>query len=427
MKGTVGIACALLWGLACAGCQNDSGLNVGPRDISATPDALDFGFQHTETAVTQTVTLKNVGGDDLHVSDLSLVPDEEIYRIAGTSPAVTAPFTLAAGDSVEVEIRFQPTLPGPVPVALAVESDDPDEPVFEVPLTGNGFREQTDTVEQGTQYSADILFVIDDSGSMGNDQEKLAQSFNTFITWLVEHTISFQIGVTTTDMSSGGQQGTLYGSPRILKNDTPNLVEEFAGPSGNARVGTSGSASEKGLDAAVAALTYPAIANENAGFLREDAKLFVVFVSDEEDQSAEAVSYYVDLLRTVKDGDAEDLFLAAIVGDLPDGCDDDGTAPPAYRYHEAITLTGGLFGSICDPDFGLTLQNLAFEITAPTDEFPLTWVPDLETLKVKVDEEVQPSDRWTYVESSNSVRFEPAWVPAMGADVTFEYTAIGAP
>lgn len=425
MKQLVGGLCALSLALVCAGCENDSsGLNVGPRDISANPGELAFGLQHTDTTATQIVTLKNTGGDDLHVFDLSISPDIELYRIAGTSPAVAAPFTLASGDTVDVEIRFQPTQPGGDAMALVVESDDPDEGVFEVPLGGTGFLEQTDVIEQGTQYSADILFVVDDSGSMGNDQTKLANSFSTFINWLIDHTISFHIGVTTTDMSASGNQGTFFGSPAILKNDTPNLVTEFAA---NVHVGTSGSASEKGLDGAVAALTYPNITNENAGFLRDDAKLFVVIVSDEEDQSTESVSYYVDLLAAVKDGITEDLFLAAIVGPPTGSCSGDGTASAAPRYNEALALTGGLYGSICDSDFGLTLQNLAFEITSPTAEFFLSFIPDLETLKVKVDGVQQGADRWTYDPFANSVIFDAAFVPVMGADVSIEYAAIDTP
>lgn len=425
MKRLVGGACALVVALASAGCENDSsGLNVGPRDISANPGELEFGLQHTDTTATQIVTLKNAGGDDLHVFEMAISPDLELYQIAGTSPAVAAPFTLASGDTVDVEIRFQPTNPGGDAMSLVVESDDPDEAVFEIPLGGTGFKEQTDVIEQGTQYSADILFVVDDSGSMGNDQTKLANSFSTFITWLLDHTISFHIGVTTTDMSTGGNQGTFYGSPKVLENDTPNLVAEFTD---NVHVGTSGSASEKGLDGAVAALTYPNIANENAGFLRDDAKLFVVFVSDEEDQSTESVSYYVDLLTAVKDGNPEDLFLAAIAGPATGSCSGDGTAPAAPRYNEAIALTGGLYGSICDSDFGVTLQNLAFEITSPTAEFFLSYIPDLDTLKVKVDGVQQGEDRWSYNPFTNSVVFDAAYVPPMGADVSIEYSAIDTP
>ena len=422
MKRLVGGACALLVTSAlCSGCENDtSGLRVGPRDISASPEALDFGFQETDTALTQAVTLRNAGGDELLVFDLALSPDEEIYRIAGTSPAVAAPFTLAPGETVDVEIRFQPGLPGPAPVDLVVESDDPDEPQLVVPLSGNGFRAETEVIEQGTQYSADILFVVDDSGSMGNDQTKLASSFTTFINWLIGHTISFQIGVTTTDMSSGGAQGELVGSPKILTNGTPNLVTKF---SDNVHVGTSGSASEKGLDAGIAALTYPHISGENAGFLRDDAKLFVVFVSDEEDQSSESVAYYLELFSAVKDGEADDLYIAAISGGAS-GCSGDGTAPASPRYHEAAMSTGGLSGSICDSDFGVTLESLAFDITAPTDEFVLDFVPDVDSLKVKVDGVTQPEDRWTFLEYANSVRFEEAWVPEMGALVSFEYDAI---
>jgi len=298
MKRLVGGACALVVALASAGCENDtSGLNVGPRDISANPGELAFGMLHTDTTATQIVTLKNTGGDDLHVFEMSIEPDIELYRIAGT----------------------------------------------------------------------------------------------------------------------------FFGSPAILKNDTPNLVTEFAA---NVLVGTSGSASEKGLDGAVAALTFPNISGANAGFLRDDAKLFVVFVSDEEDQSTESVSYYVDLLTAVKDGNTEDLFLAGIVGPPTGTCTGDGTAPAAPRYNEALALTGGLYGSICDADFGLTLQNLAFEITSPTAEFFLSYLPDLATLKVKVDGVQQADDRWSYDPFANSVIFETAFVPVMGADVSIEYSAI---
>ena len=73
------------------------------------------------------------------------------------------------------------------------------------------------------------------------------------------------------------------------------------------------------------------------------------------------------------------------------------------------------------------MQNLAIEITSPTAEFFLTYVPDLETLKVKVDGVQQGNDRWTYVETTNSVVFGMLYVPEMGADVSIEYSAIDVP
>ena len=41
---------------------------------------------------------------------------------------------------------------------------------------------------------------------------------------------------------------------------------------------------------------------------------------------------------------------------VPDGCD---SADPGFGYYEATTLTGGLFLSICNNDWGPTLTSLA--------------------------------------------------------------------
>ena len=60
------------------------------------------------------------------------------------------------------------------------------------------------------------------------------------------------------------------------------------------RVGTSGSGYEKGLGAS------QAFFQNNSSFVRDDAHLAIVYVSDEEDQSAESVSHYVNYLKGLK-------------------------------------------------------------------------------------------------------------------------------
>ncbi len=102
------------------------------------------------------------------------------------------------------------------------------------------------------------------------------------------------------------------------------------------RVGTDGSGREQGLAAAAAALgrsvdrdtgeLLPAPA-ENEGFLRPDAALFLIFVSDEEDESFGEPAYYYRAFETVKGRGNEGLVsISAIVGD-PDPDGRDGTDP----------------------------------------------------------------------------------------------------
>lgn len=134
----------------------------------------------------------------------------------------------------------------------------------------------------------DILFVIDNSGSMGPIQDKVKVNIENFITTLAEQDINdFQIGVVTTDMSDLTHSGKLQGSPKIINAKTmskPQIISTFTK---NVGVGTLGTSYEKGLDAIRVAtsshMTKPG--GPNAGFLRQNTPLAIFIVSDEDDCS----------------------------------------------------------------------------------------------------------------------------------------------
>lgn len=155
--------------------------------------------------------------------------------------------------------------------------------------------------------STDILFVIDHSGSMSEEQEKVARQLERFVATLAEGPVDhdFRVGVITTGVSlhSGGcseddpaelqrypeesgrlQPATLPGEeqpgPLWLSHDDPDLIERFAAL---VRQGTRGSGQEMGLEAMRLALTEPLLSEQ--GFVRPGARLLVVIVSDEDDCS----------------------------------------------------------------------------------------------------------------------------------------------
>ncbi len=163
----------------------------------------------------------------------------------------------------------------------------------------------------------DLLFIIDNSGSMGEEQASLKDNFPKFIDVL--NTIqgglpNVHIGVVNSDMGTlGGPQigspndggcaanGTdgvmvqLPGQPNVryisdLKDDatqmrtrnyTGNLSDVFKTM---AEVGTRGCGFESHLGAMRRALENPA----NQGFLRPDAYLAVIIIADEDDCSLKA-------------------------------------------------------------------------------------------------------------------------------------------
>jgi hypothetical protein len=301
-------------------------------------------------------------------------------------------------------------------VPLGEEVDGKGQPV--------GGSVHTDTFIQGETKGgyADLLFVVDNSGSMYEEQALLAQSFSTFINWIIGENVDFHIAVTTTDMMETGEQGAFVGNPKILRPETPDLVAAFQN---NVNVGDLGSWEEKGLDAARAALSEPNTAAENAGFLRDNANLYLVFVTDEEEQSADSIHDFIDFFGQLK-GDPDRVHYTAIAGPVPTGCQSlNGYADASLRYDELITTTGGLFGSICQEDFGVTLQELAFEVIAAASEYHLTKLPIPSTIEVFVEGAAVPATDWVYHSATNSVEIMEPSIPNGGDTITITYEVEG--
>ena len=190
---------------------------------------------------------------------------------------------------------------------------DPRQTVVEVPVTEN--------------RDLDLLFVIDDSGSMTDKQQNLRNNFPSFIDRLAMGQgglPNLHLGVVTTDMGTKGSAspspappvgqvgqggcandgkggdltvngaavtGTFLSDIRLpdatrSKNYTGDLATTFGQM---ASVGATGCGFEQPLAAMRAALdNNPA----NAGFLRPDALLAVVFLADEDDCSVKDPAFF---------------------------------------------------------------------------------------------------------------------------------------
>ena len=112
----------------------------------------------------------------------------------------------------------------------------------------------------------------------------------------------------------------------------------------------------------------PSPPGANAGFLRPDAALFLIMVSDEDDKSFGDVGYYRRLFENYKGPGFENrISVSAIVGPGPDGCSSTrGVADAGERYEELVADTGGISVSICD-DFTRSLESLSITSEAVQD------------------------------------------------------------
>ena len=128
------------------------------------------------------------------------------------------------------------------------------------------------------------------------------------------------------------------------------------------QVGVKGSPNEQGIAAARAALSEPLLSTANKGFLRSEANLAVVFLSDEDDQSPNYVSptSFVTFLKDLK-VDSDAITVAAIIGlKQPPYC---STSVSKWRYaNVARAFLPRAHLSVCNPSYAATLRSIAGRI-----------------------------------------------------------------
>jgi hypothetical protein len=246
--------------------------------------------------------------------------------------------------------------------------------------------------------------------------------------------------------SNGGVEGSLaMGVDFTLNNNVVVITPQTEGASEifseMVAQGTSGAGIEMGYHAAELGLSEPLISTVNAGFLREEANLSLIFVSDEDDDSALPVNDYLRFFTELKGESAyrdhQRFNISAVVGERapefsgePSCSSADGVADYGKRYVDLANRTEGLVESICDQDFspiaaelGLILSGLAVEFELSGNPNPTTFEVDLyesedldsfvRTLEEGVD--------WTYVVERNAIRFEEGQVPAPSSYITVGY------
>jgi hypothetical protein len=167
----------------------------------------------------------------------------------------------------------------------------------------------------------DILFVIDNSNSMREEQEAVARELTAFVDEIKKAggvRQDFNVGVITTGVyQHTSQNGVVFyrtfpaesgrlqpvpergsdggvvlgtGSERVLSGEDPDLVDKF---SRLVQQGTAGSGQETPFEAVRLALLgdaarRPLSQGGNGGFLRDQARLLVVVLTDEDDCSETA-------------------------------------------------------------------------------------------------------------------------------------------
>lgn len=280
--------------------------------------------------------------------------------------------------------------------------------------------------EESTQFAqnitynnkVDMIIVVDNSSSMSTYQTKLADQTDSMINELNNFGMDYRIVVVTTDMRSGGNGGLFVGTPKVLDNVTPDLVNVLKN---RIKQGNLGSDSERGIMSIEEALT------KEVGFLRADALLAILTLSNEDDHSTNNNAHFIEFLDTLKpkfNGVTQSWILNFIgVPTLQSSCLSDGntgTKFPGLRWIELAEHTGGLVQEICDTTLGEAVTNIRKRIESVLAEFPLGKKPVVESIKVTINGREIPqsnTDGWEYIPDGYRIKLHGSAIPSSRSDL----------
>jgi hypothetical protein len=441
----------------------------GIAALAAIPGQVDFGLTtvgcHSDT---KTVTIYNKGAAPVSVCDVVLDGCGPEVKLKNVPPIAACTdggggIVITQSQPIEVEVVYAPQNLGDDGCTLLIVANENQSPSISVPLKGEGTydTEHTDEYTQLSGQMVDVLFVVDNSGSMSDEQSSLASNFSYFTQAAGQWNTDFQIGVVSTDMDENNDwAGKLLGydignssGQRFVQNPNVSTFSDMV------QVGDNGSGTEQGLEAAYQALSAPLITFQdpivectsssectapaecvpsvidpgkkfcggwNIEFMREDATLEIVFVSDEEDGSPGALTFYVDFLKSIKGFLNTSLFHAHAIVGPNGGCEQNGnTASDGARYRTIAQETGGKIHSICDTDWASKMEdigNIAFGLKV---QFLLTRPAIPETIEITVDG-TPCTTGWTYDQATNSVIFDEngSCMPQENQQISINYEVI---
>ena len=393
------------------------GVGVAPA-IQITPTEYDFGMLYIGCEGEQVFEISNVGTAPLEVSSVGWTTgggSDLSYAVLDSS----LPATLNPGDRpIQVVVTSAPTDEVPDVAYIDVASNDPIRPSVRASIdaTGELFGSNTDLYEQPLQGRTDIIFAVDKSCSMNDDIANVQSNFGSFVTTLAGMDADFHVAATVND------NGCIVGSEKFI-DDSFSPSQSVATITTMIDLGGSyASNTERAfmLFESFLAESTRSGGGCNPGTIREDAKLALIGVSDEVEQSVNSYTYYVSLFQSLKDN-PDDVIFHAIGGDYPSGC---ASAEPYRGFYEATVATGGLFLSLCATDWGAHLEALAEGSAANLTSFALTDYPVPSTIAVRVDG-VTTTTGWSYDAGTNAIEFDFDYVPEGGSTVEISYALYG--
>jgi hypothetical protein len=247
-------------------------------------------------------------------------------------------------------------------------------------------------VDVGTAAKADVLFIIDDSGSMGSHQKHLAQQAD-----LIAKNLSFYNDVNVAVITSSNKawtgaanSGGKFVGP-VLNSTQSNFTVAL---SQQLLVGTNGDSTEKFLVPLFAATTEPLLSTTNKGFLRDSSDLILMFLTDTEDSSTTVSANDLWSHLTAIKSNSSVHVIATTISDLATCPGEQHELETITVLKDFVTLSGGQTIDLCS-DFSQEVPKAIKNIKKSSKEITISALPnttiDSKTLSVSANGTALPA------------------------------------
>ena len=264
------------------------------------------------------------------------------------------------------------------------------------PVVNNGYQQYQESLTVPTQITKlDVIFCVDNSSSMSQEQSRLGAGFNSFTRQLIASNLDYQVGFITSDMLGTGptQDGNLLPIGRntnngyILASGDTNQAYNFQRTIERPEIGSS---DERCIYAAITAIKR----NQN-GIIRSDADLAIIIISDEDSRGEGGThgrplisgkDYGTDLATEaarIKGNKKVTIGAIIVKPGSNDNClyqqqaqGEDASPQYGVQYQAAADATNGVVGSICDANYNYHLEQMSQRLVSTDISIDLQCVPD---------------------------------------------------
>ena len=252
----------------------------------------------------------------------------------------------------------------------------------------------------------DILWVVDRSGSMNMHDAELILGVEAML--LALPVSDWRLVMISADPSRA-----------VISNEFPLVPGDDIGDAAAMLATLTSAPKEEGFNAVYEYINHNPYSST---WMRSDAGLLVVFVSDEEEQSEISYPSASDFISWYGSLRMGSVFMASVVNQ--DATTSLCAWPPSpmdvgTRYMDATSMLGGVIVDICDTDWSPGVTDATHSIE-PVESVELTHEAEVDSIRVFINGALNYD--WYYVESENTVFFTA--IPSAGQLVEIGYRYI---